>query len=581
MPKMTANDVKNLAISGVSKGEFEKAKGLYEILQNHNSFSTLSLHNLAVIDFYNENTDKALKCFRALSKVFKNNDVIISNFEKVENFMELQKGVDKNKVQDTSADIVLQQLLTDPLDELLLSLDDPNAVHDENQIIKNMDILQEIMPENFRILEFKAKTLMEADAFSEAASIYKEIFLNDDRNKTAKLNFLAILIKLEDLVQAEHFAHQFKISQPNDVALKLLIGKIHEGKKDFNSAEHEYLQALNINIEQDKVYEALYLLYSEFNEPKKAEQIITQAIKLYPDNLILNNLYGSFLLSSEQIEAAKKYFEKCILLHKNFSPAINNLGLAFQNQNMNSQAMELFDIAIKIEPKNPKYYFNLALAKQGLGLCTEAKKSFKKSYSLDRKNPDYELINLVLQEEAKTKTVPLTEFPIISNKAVDIEVVDYLYRINSIDLKLIDDPSFGASRGSEYDLFRLHHNFFGKLEYDFKDMLANIFGRNIFIRDSFYTIFNSGGGTVKHNHLTKLDKNTSLNLGERKYSLVYYLKTGDQNVAHPGYVEFEDPTKNYLPDEGMVAIFPASLMHSSYYNGHKDRVIIGINFYLI
>ena len=80
-------------------------------------------------------------------------------------------------------------------------------------------------------------------------------------------------------------------------------------------------------------------------------------------------------------------------------------------------------------------------------------------------------------------------------------------------------------------------------------------------------------------HLNTLDKDPSLNLAKQKFSLVYYLSVGDQNCSEPGILKLYDPSEDILPCEGMIVIMPGDRLHSAVYNGKKDRVMIGVNFY--
>ena len=78
-----------------------------------------------------------------------------------------------------------------------------------------------------------------------------------------------------------------------------------------------------------------------------------------------------------------------------------------------------------------------------------------------------------------------------------------------------------------------------------------------------------------------MDNDHNFNLSIQKYSLVYYVSIGDQKCSKPGILKLYDPVENILPIEGMITIFPADRFHSVEYNGVKDRVIIGINFYCL
>tara|TARA_B110001469_G_C9518052_1_gene257938 strand:+ start:430 stop:711 length:282 start_codon:yes stop_codon:yes gene_type:complete len=89
----------------------------------------------------------------------------------------------------------------------------------------------------------------------------------------------------------------------------------------------------------------------------------------------------------------------------------------------------------------------------------------------------------------------------------------------------------------------------------------------------------TGGGSTPHKHLTNLDKNIDLNLGNKKFSLVYYLPVGDQNFSETGGLKLYEPIEHILPCDGMITIISTSREHSAVRDGKIDQVIIGVNFY--
>jgi hypothetical protein len=98
-----------------------------------------------------------------------------------------------------------------------------------------------------------------------------------------------------------------------------------------------------------------------------------------------------------------------------------------------------------------------------------------------------------------------------------------------------------------------------------------------FIVESFFNIFQTKSGIIFHDHIGNFDN--IYGLLNHKFSLTYYLDIGDQNCSEPGTLKLQDPDKEILPSKGMIVIFPASRKHSAVYNGVKDRVMIGVNFY--
>ena len=95
----------------------------------------------------------------------------------------------------------------------------------------------------------------------------------------------------------------------------------------------------------------------------------------------------------------------------------------------------------------------------------------------------------------------------------------------------------------------------------------------------FFRLLKGEGRVRKHTHLDNIDKLEKLDLYKNKFSLVYYIKTGDTDSSEPGFLNFHNPKDRILPKPGMIIIFPSDRPHSVIYNGKSDRMIFSINFY--
>ena len=141
------------------------------------------------------------------------------------------------------------------------------------------------------------------------------------------------------------------------------------------------------------------------------------------------------------------------------------------------------------------------------------------------------------------------------------------------------DPRYGSGEISPN--FKLFDENINELSL-FKDGIVKIieaaFGRRIFIEDSFFNVFAKGSGTKPHTHVTPHDD--WFDLKHRKFALTYYLDVGDQSGQDPGYLQLHHPDSGILPNNGDILIFSASHLHSSKYDGLKNRVMIGLNCYI-
>ena len=174
----------------------------------------------------------------------------------------------------------------------------------------------------------------------------------------------------------------------------------------------------------------------------------------------------------------------------------------------------------------------------------------------------------------------LTNNPFTFKRNVETELTKSMYQINSIELNKTQDIRYGKGKCSpDLKLFESKLPIIKNLEKDLINIMENSVGSKILVVESFFNILSTGSGTSPHRHLDPFDKANGLD--KQKYSLVYYLTTGDQDCTEPGILKLYDPEKEILPSEGLIVIFPAGRKHSSSYNGKKDRIMIGVNFYIL
>ena len=188
----------------------------------------------------------------------------------------------------------------------------------------------------------------------------------------------------------------------------------------------------------------------------------------------------------------------------------------------------------------------------------------------------------VMKSRKKESGTGLISNPLILNRKVEPELIAKLLTMDSRELDKTTDARYGNGRCSpDFELFADESPIIKTLSEDLIRIMKNAVKSDVFIRSSFFNILGAGGGSTPHDHLNKLDEDRNLNFANHKYSLVYYLDVGDQDCTEPGTLKLYNPPEDILPCEGMITIIPASRKHSAVYDGKKDRVIIGVNFYSI
>ena len=358
------------------------------------------------------------------------------------------------------------------------------------------------------------------------------------------------------------------------------------------------------------------------NQIQQALDFIDTLSKDYPDKSLLFNIRGAGYAGLGQLDIAVQNYEKALSIKPDYAKAHYNLGSALQELGKLHDSVKSYENSIALEPENAQAHNNLAIVLRELDQLEEAEASCRKAIVLDPEyaeahsclsiilyangdlnsalesikkaysiNPKLKIIKLLLavlkaRKTHKTSKVSISNIrsisnPLILNRAVEQELIAKLYEMKSLELDKTKDPSYGNARGSGYQLFQDDHSsIIRTVEDDLVRIVTKAIKADIHVKDSFFHIMGAGGaGVNRHNHIGDLDLDSSLNLINQKFSLVYYLSIGDQDCSKPGTLKLYDPIENILPREGKIVIFPADRYHSVVYNGEKDRIMISINFY--
>jgi Flp pilus assembly protein TadD len=365
----------------------------------------------------------------------------------------------------------------------------------------------------------------------------------------------------------------------------------------LEDAEASYRQAITLKSDFFEAYNNLGITLQKQDRLEEAEASYTQAIRLKPDYTeALWNL-GTALQDLGRLAEAEASYTQAIALEPDYAEAHNNLGNALQKLGRLEDAEASFRQAIATKPDYAEAHNNLGIIIYGNGDINSALTSIERANLIDPKSRVYSLLLRVVQARKKRKTSKVSieninnsdcnlELPrkiFMLDRPVEKELLTCLYELSSVNLHKENDPSFGNTRGSLYQLFRddHHHPIIKYFAKDLESILIKALNSDIFVDESFFSIFGVGGGTTTHNHINSRDKDPILNLANQKYSLVYYLSIGDQECSEPGILKFYEPSEDILPTKGLITIFPSDRSHSSVYGGNKDRVIIGVNFYCL
>ncbi|MCM8815744.1 MAG: tetratricopeptide repeat protein, partial [Candidatus Omnitrophica bacterium] len=205
-----------------------------------------------------------------------------------------------------------------------------------------------------------------------------------------------LLVKLNREKESEqYFLNAIKF-QPEFVKSYIELGSLYEKQDKIESAIEYYSKAQEISPEDPSGYEKLIELYIKQGSWKKAEDILTKAIKKGIKSSMINKILGSISFENKMYFEAETYYKRALMikeepaiwfnlgviydrignknemencmrraieLDKNHHQALNYLGYSLLLQDRNiDEALSMIQRAIKLEPDNGAYLDSLGWA---------------------------------------------------------------------------------------------------------------------------------------------------------------------------------------------------------------------------
>ena len=576
--ELTIQQALQQGVAAHKKGQVEEAERLYKAILNSQPAQPDANHNLGVLLVSINKTDAALPLFK----------VAVETNSKVDQFwLSYIDALIKAK-QVENAKQVLEQaknqgVAGDKLDILKTQLNSLNTTGNVYSANPPQKLLS-------RLLEhYQSGRLGDAEIL--ALSITR-----DFPNHNFSWMILAAVFKAIGRNTEALNANQTAVElSPQDAEAHSNLGVTLQELGRLNEAEVSLRQAIVLKPNYPEAHNNLGNALKEQGRLDEAEASYRQAIVLKPGYANAHSNLGATLQELGRLDEAEASYIQAIALKPNYAEAYSNLGVTLQELGRLEEAEESLKHAITLKPDFALAHYGLTKVLYNMSYKDSALESIKKANVIDPKSKDFSLLLSVLQaRKARENTAEGVKNTITSdcliipaskilelNRSVEQELITYLYSRKLLDLDKEKDPSFGDTRGSKYDLFEDNHPRIQKLEIDLHSILSKAFNSDIFIKDSFFSIFGAGGGTTRHQHVDKNDKDSTFSLAKQKYALVYYLSVGDQDCTAPGFLKFYEPSEEILPKKGLITIFPAERYHSSFYSGKKDRVIVGVNFYTL
>ena len=489
---------------------------------------------------------------------------------------------------------------------------------------------QALEPDNVNRMIDLGEFLRQDQRIEEAIVILEEATEKAPENANAWIN-LGTALQQNNKIESAQVAYKKALAiNSNSAEVCNNLGSIAKEKKDWESARKYFEQAITIKPDLAESHFNLGNTLKELGKLKGAETSYKKAIAVKPDYAQAHSNLGTTLQELGRLEDAETSYKKAIAIDPSLAQAHNNLGNTLKELGRLEDAETSYKKAIAIKPEYAEAHSKLGLILMQKGDLEGSQNMHKRAIELDSKKWNinynystylYEIgntdsaedalrnaesiapINKLKQIEICLKAISadkisnkakfdksylsstnlkfgLRSDPLILSRPVESELIFHLYQMNSRILNTTIDARYGNGKCSiDFELFNDKSQITRVIAQDLTKICQDAVASEVYIYDSFFNIYGAGAGTKIHNHINNSDK--FFGLSKRKYSLVYYLDVGDQSGLEPGVLRLFNPDQVIMPINGMIVIIHANKKHHALYDGKKDRIMIGVNFYSI
>ena len=403
----------------------------------------------------------------------------------------------------------------------------------------------------------------------EAIILYKKAIEQNHNYPDAYSNLGNLYKDLGNLAQALAFTLKSVELNPNNPYAHFNLGGIYKDLGNLDQALASTRKSLELDPNNPTAHMNLGGIYKELGNLDQALTSTLKSLELKPDNPDAHITLGSIYFERNEYKKAEEEVSLAINLNAPKLDICYRLKAAclFQKEHYN----EAMDLLKKLSLKSAFTGKSLWETQIALRANDHAKKHAAR---IEQRQKSNDLLPSAEEKEIK-------DLIIMKNRPVNEDLLLELHNVESKKLSETEaiDARNGDGQCTNFELFNSNLPAIKQLSADLSAIASEALSKDIcsLRYDSFFNIFKSGAGARPHAHLRRSDMR--FNLWRHKYSLVYYLDPGDQDCENPGILKMYDPDIQILPKKGMILIFPSTRMHSSYYEGTKNRLMIGVNFY--
>jgi tetratricopeptide (TPR) repeat protein len=209
-----------------------------------------------------------------------------------------------------------------------------------------------------QLLNLLASGYAQANRPDDAFRTLEDAILISPTDETNYLD-LAILCLEHNQENRSVVAASAGISRiPKAATLYLIRGVAYAQLADYENAEKDFTVAARIDPNQSHSTIAMSMLYSDRNQVDKEKALLVQQLKTTPNDAVANYLMADILFregaepGQPQFEEARTDLARSLAAQPDSAEAQILMGTLYQQEDKLPEALDHFNLALKVEPDN-------------------------------------------------------------------------------------------------------------------------------------------------------------------------------------------------------------------------------------
>lgn len=310
-----------------------------------------------------------------------------------------------------------------------------------DQALKKIDEALISFPDDLNLIEYKAMALAQKGDYKSSTEQYLKLIKNKeipfDRKIGVGLSFL--LDAQKDSTKLDYAKNIFETldRDSTDWQVKAYLGEIAIRQNDDSTAIKYFKEATKLAEWNAQVWTRLGGLLFDAHKYKDAIYFMNQAVEKFPNDFVVNLIYGLSLSQNNEHEKAVEILKRALKIDANDVTALAAIGYSLNQLQQNDEALNYLNRALNFDPKNLQVISIKAL-------IHENRKEYEISDSLYLKALEIDSTNvLILNNLAYSyseRGINLKQAFEMSKKAIDKEPenASYLDTFGWVNYKLGD-----------------------------------------------------------------------------------------------------------------------------------------------